>query len=439
MTKGSINHQFERQQIEIDDQFSLIHYKRPNSLTSLAFTFLAGALYQPVSMPGMAHFLEHLLVKESQKYSSFYKIKETLNSTASYANAFTNLEFLYLFTKTPDENDVFKVLDIFIDQIANPLLLEDRVEKERWAIIQEIKRNRANSYLSNSRQFLSILTNQRSDLIYPVEGSVEQINKITKNDLASYYQKIRDLKVYITSTGPQEGSELADYMGKTYRFSKKSVSLEPNSVENVQMSAVIKGQNNNIHKNNSIFIRCGIRIKRQDYIEDQAGLELLAEYLGGANGRLLEVLRYEKGLVYSASASVGIYYEIGFFSIITDCSRESLQLVIDSITDQIERVKSGDVDLAKVDTIKNMIGKKMKRDFEQSEIVVRSQIPSTINPMVKDTAEMADLIPKQSVGDIVKVANKYFPTSRLVWSMTGDLKEGECQLPGINESDIIYH
>ncbi|KAA8997616.1 pitrilysin [Affinibrenneria salicis] len=107
----------------------------PKSLAALALPI--GSLDNPDSQPGLAHYLEHMLLMGSQRYPQPGDMEEFLNkhggsrnaSTASYRTAF------YL---EVENNALQPAVDRLADAIASPLLDPVNADRERNAVNAEL-------------------------------------------------------------------------------------------------------------------------------------------------------------------------------------------------------------------------------------------------------------------------------------------------------------
>lgn len=129
---------------------------------------------------GIAHFLEHQLFtqEDGTDVMSFY------SERGADVNANTNkLKTTYLFAGPGffEEN-----LEFLLDYVEKPYFTEKSVEKEKGIIEQEIKMYQDKPY---TRLYEGITYNafHNHPIKYPIIGTIESINKITKDDLYTCY------------------------------------------------------------------------------------------------------------------------------------------------------------------------------------------------------------------------------------------------------------
>ncbi|WP_156936289.1 EF-P 5-aminopentanol modification-associated protein YfmH [Clostridiisalibacter paucivorans] len=128
---------------------------------------------------GIAHFLEHKLFEEPEGniFNEFSKL-------GSYVNAFTNFnQTAYLFSCT---ENFYENLSLLIKFVQNPYFTDENVNKEKGIIEQEIK-----MYDDEPgwKVFFNCLKGmyKKHPVRIDIAGTVESINKITKETLYKCY------------------------------------------------------------------------------------------------------------------------------------------------------------------------------------------------------------------------------------------------------------
>lgn len=115
----------------------------PNSVVgACSVRVRVGSLQDPSSLPGLAHFLEHLIFLGSKKYPQpdFAKF---LSLAGGYSNAYTDVDSTNYFFQVSAVDLFEKALDRFVDAIFSPLLDPQLSQKEVQAVSSEHEKNRA--------------------------------------------------------------------------------------------------------------------------------------------------------------------------------------------------------------------------------------------------------------------------------------------------------
>ena len=99
-----------------------------------------GASFDPKDIPGLAHFLEHMLFMGSKKYPNVSHFKDFVGLHGGKTNAFTSDEYTKFYF-TVDNSELDTALEIFSRFFVDPLFDSSRVEKEILAVHNEYEMN----------------------------------------------------------------------------------------------------------------------------------------------------------------------------------------------------------------------------------------------------------------------------------------------------------
>lgn len=153
---------------------------------------------------GVAHFLEHKVFEQKDGIDPFTFYSER----GCDANANTsNFKTTYLFSGT---NALDEGLNYLLDYVQNPYFTDENVEKEKGIIEQEINMYKDNPYF---KLYDEVLYNAfvSHPIKYPIAGTVESINKITKEDLYTCYNTFyHPSNMFLVVTGNVDPKEIVD-------------------------------------------------------------------------------------------------------------------------------------------------------------------------------------------------------------------------------------
>lgn len=101
--------------------------------------FDAGARTERPQENGMAHFLEHLVFKGGEKYSTYTDVNNTAERLGAVLNAFTSHDMV-AFHITARAESAPQAIDLLTDFVGRPRIDPDELDRERGVVIQEIAR-----------------------------------------------------------------------------------------------------------------------------------------------------------------------------------------------------------------------------------------------------------------------------------------------------------
>lgn len=146
----------------------------------------AGSIHEPARINGIAHFLEHMLFKGTER-RGVGEIDRTIEAVGGVWNAGTANDFMHCYLSVAAQ--YFPVgLDVMADVLENSLLDPEEVEKERQVILEEYRRKQDDpaGFLFEEVYEKSYL---KSPYRLPVLGSPETIKAISRQDLLDYYHR----------------------------------------------------------------------------------------------------------------------------------------------------------------------------------------------------------------------------------------------------------
>ena len=171
-----------------------MHYVTKYGSTST--TFIPYGEKEIVKVPdGIAHFLEHKMFEQEDGIDPF----TFASKTGTYSNASTNYECTkYYF----EGNKAFKEnLNYLLDFVGSPYFTDSNVEKEKGIIAEEIKQydDEVEWFFDEEmKKAMLNIDNHRID----IAGTVEEINKITKEDLyKTYYTFYQPSNMFLVISG----------------------------------------------------------------------------------------------------------------------------------------------------------------------------------------------------------------------------------------------
>jgi zinc protease len=149
--------------------------------------YRVGSADEPRGVSGIAHFLEHLMFKSTDKIASgdFSKIVARLGGQD---NAFTNHDYTGYYQRISKEQ-LRKLMEMEADRMVNLKLTEKEVTTEREVILEE-RRSRTENSPSN------ILAEQMSTMLYqnhpyriPIIGWMHEMAKLSREDALTFYKR----------------------------------------------------------------------------------------------------------------------------------------------------------------------------------------------------------------------------------------------------------
>lgn len=125
----------------LENGLEVLAVHNPGSpMVGLNLLIRVGSAYEDYSTSGMSHMLEHLLFNGTEKRSQA-ELYEEVDFYGAYSNAHTDMFYTDFIFLIPAEF-LAEGMDIQTDMIFNSVLPEDKFEKERGIVMEEIRKDR---------------------------------------------------------------------------------------------------------------------------------------------------------------------------------------------------------------------------------------------------------------------------------------------------------
>lgn len=156
-----------------------------STAASAQIWFRAGSTFEDKSNLGIAHFLEHMFFKGTEKRPGAM-IAHEVESFGGEVNAFTSFDYTCYYINTPNSK-IINTLDILMDMVSNPMFLESELIPEREVVFEEYRRS-----IDSPNQF-SFQKLQKACFTggysHPILGSEQTIKSFTRDQLVSFREQ----------------------------------------------------------------------------------------------------------------------------------------------------------------------------------------------------------------------------------------------------------
>ncbi len=351
---------------------TLIYYKHnKNNTTQFYVGFLGGA--QMDIIPGTAHFCEHMLIKESSKYTQQY-IAQEIKSADIASNAFTSNHYLMFYGDCPNTN-LDTCLTLYSNLLFNTSFKQESIDLERKAIDEEI-----NMYAGDNESDYNTFNEMISQITIPknidhdILGTHEDIAKINEKALQDFIE--RDFvseNMVMTVVSNLDFETIKDKMEKYFVAKAKS---DPSKKYKYEKTKYFDPSNyifkTDIPTQHTVEVAISYMSRKP---EKETHLFSYVEnfIFNDFAGRLLNELRTKRGLVYTAqylpyllpnNMSLNSFYAL--------TSKEKVNETIDALGQIITEIANKGITQEELDKCKDMI---ITREID------RKNSTKTINPM----------------------------------------------------------
>ncbi len=310
----------------------------------------SGSRYEDENQLGIAHFLEHMVFKETKNRTSF-QISHAIESLGGEINAFTSSEYSLFYVKLLSK-DIKTGVEILADILMNPTFNPELMERERGVILEEI-----NEYYDDPQDICQTEALRSIWGGHPVArnplGQENTVSKVNSEDLFSYFQRYFTAEnIFVSAVGDIDAGSAEELIDK-YFGGFNSGGVIPNiDLPAYRFSEIeFKKDTSQIHL---AITFPGSAIFNCESLKNSVFTTMLG---GNMSSRLFQRLREERGLVYSVFAYPARLSDTGGTIIYASTAPSKLSEVYDLLMREIEDLRKNGVNRSEFeDARKYLIG-----------------------------------------------------------------------------------
>ncbi|WP_323007951.1 pitrilysin family protein [Pseudorhodobacter sp.] len=306
---------------------------------SVGIWITAGGRHERAEQNGIAHFLEHMAFKGTEKRSSL-RIAEEIEDVGGYINAYTSREMTAYYARVL-EDDVALALDVIGDIVLNPVFDPKEIETERHVILQEI-----GQALDTPDD---IIFDWLQEACYPdqpfgrtILGPAERVSAFSRDDLTGFVAEHYSPNRMILSAAGAVDHDAIVAQAEALFGGRKSVGS--GLIQPAQFKGTERREGKALEQ-----VHFALAFDAPGYrAPDVYTAQIYAMAMGGGmSSRLFQKIREERGLCYTIFAQSAAYEDAGQITIYAGTSEEEIGDLTAITLDELKRA-SDDMSEAEV-------------------------------------------------------------------------------------------
>ncbi len=297
---------------------------------SLGIWVGVGARHEHEDVNGVAHMLEHMAFKGTQRRSA-RSIAEEIEAVGGSLNAYTSRENTAYFARVL-KSDVPLAVDILADILQHSTFDNEELSRERAVVIQEI----GQSFDTPD----DLVFDHFQEIAYPdqpigrsILGSAERIGGMSRDTIAGYMNRNYTAPGMILAAAGRVDHEALVAQAEGL-FSSLGNGNGPPAAP-----AIYKGgeriEHRELEQIHLVLGFDGVAYGDPDYY----AVSLLSYLLGGGmSSRLFQEIREKRGLVYSIYGFTSSYVDGGSFGVYAGTGEQEAAELIPVLCDEINKV-----------------------------------------------------------------------------------------------------
>ena len=361
---------------------------------SLGIWVGAGGRHERPEQNGIAHFLEHMAFKGTQKRNAL-EIAEAIEDVGGYINAYTSREMTAYYVRVL-EPDVPLAMDVISDIVLNSVFDPAEVEIERGVILQEIGQS-----LDTPDD---VIFDWLQEVSYPdqpigrtILGPEERVRTFTRADLQAFVaEQYHPEQMVLSAAGAVDHDQLVKMAEAAFGSLERAKAplLQP---------AVYRGGEHRVVKDLE-QAHFALAFETASYRDDEIYTAQVFSLVmgGGMSSRLFQEVREKRGLCYTIYAQAGAYVDTGSLTIYAGTSGADVADLSNLCVDELRRA-AGDMGEAEVNRARVQMKAGMLMGLEspssRCERLARMVLIWGRVPGLDEVVEKIDAVDRAGVAD----------------------------------------
>lgn len=330
----------------------LLNHNPNSSLIAYYWGIPIGSRHEKKGITGISHMFEHLMFRGTEKYPDMDKLYD--DNGVVGVNAHTSYDFTGYLGKCPPEK-LSLVLDVEADRIANLLLTEEVLNKERKAVQEERYMSLENNPRGLLYESLMSLVFKKHSYQWPIIGYKEDIASYNLQQLKKWYKThYSPNNIVLALSGPFKEKEAEKQIEKYFAPLKAQNQPVFSAIEEPEQE---KPRSFTLKKAvQTTEIRLAYRGPKENSKEFLA-LEAISLILGaGESGRLYKKIVREKKLLSGIFSGTMDFVDYGLFLISFTLPQGVKETLVKSlILKEIQNMASQPVTQKELEKVRNIL------------------------------------------------------------------------------------
>jgi zinc protease len=177
--------------------------------------YRVGSADEPPGLSGIAHFLEHLMFKGTEKNPAG-KFSKVLATIGAVENAFTTADYTGYYQRVAKEH-LREVMAFEADRMTGLVLTDDNVIPERGVVLEEFNMRVANSPEARLGEQVAAALYLNHPYGRPVIGWKHEIEKLNREDALTFYRRFyTPNNAILVVAGDVTADEVKTFAQETY-------------------------------------------------------------------------------------------------------------------------------------------------------------------------------------------------------------------------------
>lgn len=387
----------------------LLHVPAASAISHACIIINSGSRDEEEAQMGLAHFIEHLIFKRTEKRNT-NQILTRLESIGADLNAYTTKEYTCIHASFLNPY-LDRTLELFNDIVFHSIFPEEEMEKEKSVILDEIT-----SYLDQPEEAIN---DDFEDQLFAghalgrnILGTPETVNKLSRKNIIQFIKEnYRTDEIVVAVLGNYN-------LNKFIKIGSKYFDPVPANLNEKKRIAPLRAALKNVVVNKQIM-QAHCMMGTQAYSlhhQYKAGLLLLNNMLGGTGmSSILNLqLREKYGIAYTIESNYSPLSDTGIFALYFSTDKEKTEKAIGLIFKEFKKIKENPLTEIQLQKAKNKFIGQIALGEENRIGLIISMAKSLIDyNKIDDLETVFNKIRAVSTADMASISNEILDEKKL--------------------------
>jgi len=359
---------------------------------------------------GVAHFLEHLFFKGTQKRKAHH-ILSVIDNSGGELNAYTTKEETFVYASCL-KGDMRKAIDVISDVVSHSIFPEKEIEKERGVILDEI-----NSYKDDPSEDIMDCFEEywfgKHELGSNILGTVHDVKRISRKSITDFIEGgYRNEDIVFCSVGQFSFEKILQYaqpLLEQFNFNAAPHNRVP--FTGIQ-ETFNRTERRSVHGAHCLMAFPGVT----RVAEDRITCGVLNNLLGGPvmNSLLNLSLREKHGICYQIDSQLISYTDTGLWTIYLNTDPGKMEKAVHLALAEVKKLRENSLSNLKLHQVKKQVKGQLALSQENPgsliHVMGKSYLTRGRIETLKEIMHRIDLITPQ---EALRAANEYLNPDRM--------------------------
>ena len=392
---------------QLTNGMTVLTRERPHAdVTALSISVRGGSRNEADETVGAAHFMEHMFFQGTPSRPSSDQVFQPVTARGGWLNAYTSFENIN-FQAVVKNDDSALALETLSDMLVNSLFEEEKIDKERQVVLEELIRGKNEPRRYAVELFFRAVFADHPARNLPI-GSRETINNSDRRVLSAF----RDTNfVAGNMVAAVVGNQRHQQVVEAFEAAFAAMPSDPRPP--FPTAPLPKPRPQRVEESTvgtQAQIALGLPMPGADH-PDTYALDILSATLGEVGRRLVREIRDQRGLASSVSSSYSTLSDIGAWWALVGTSPANVDTVIDLILTEVRRIRDERLAEEALADAKSYIEGRAVLNLQSSIAFAQYLADREVLGVEPPLQEYLARVGQVTVDDVARAANAYLDPS----------------------------